>query len=64
MLHSEGIDFAAMSANLGHSNVTTTANFYTHIFKSPTQASRGIANTINNLKIGGKSVANLENEKR
>ncbi len=60
MLHSAGVDFAAMSANLGHSNVSTTANIYTHIFKSPTQASRGIANTINNLKIGGTSVAHEE----
>lgn len=63
MLHSQGIDLAAVSANLGHSNVTTTANIYTHIFKSPTQASRGIANTIDKMALGGKSVAKLDEEK-
>lgn len=51
LLHSSGVDMAAVSANLGHSNLSTTANIYTHIFKTPTQASRGIANTINNFEI-------------
>ena len=46
MLHSNGVDMAAISANLGHGNITTTANVYTHIFKSASQASRGIASTI------------------
>ena len=59
LLHSSGVDMAAVSANLGHSNLSTTANIYTHIFKTPTQASKGIANTINNFEIpcqiGGKS---------
>ena len=63
MLHSEGVDMAAMSANLGHSNLTTTANIYTHIFKSPTQASRGIASTINSITMRDKSVANEELKK-
>lgn len=51
LLHSSGVDMAAVSANLGHSNLSTTLNVYTHIFKTPTQASRGIANTINNFEI-------------
>lgn len=51
LLHSSGVDMAAVSANLGHSNLSTTANIYTHIFKTPTQASKGIANTINTLEI-------------
>lgn len=63
MLHSEGVDLAMISAELGHSNVTTTANIYTHIFKTPTQASRGIADTINSVTIRDKSVAKLENKK-
>lgn len=63
MLHSEGIDMAAVSANLGHSNLTTTANIYTHIFNTPTQASRGIASTINGITSRDKSVANKELKK-
>ena len=68
ILHSQGVDMANISANLGHSNLTTTANIYTHILNSPTNASRGIANTINNLSITqkkcAKTVANEANEKR
>ena len=67
LLHSQGVDMAHISAELGHSNLTTTANIYTHIFQSATNASRGIANTINNLSItqknGVKSVANEAIEK-
>ena len=40
------------TAELGHSNLTTTANIYTHIFKNPTQSSRGIAEVINNNILG------------
>lgn len=59
LLHSQGVDMANISANLGHGNLTTTMNVYTHIFQSASNASRGIANTINEFtQIGGKSVAN------
>ena len=59
LLHAKGVDMANISAELGHSNLATTMNIYTHIFQSATNASRGIANTINEFtKIGGKSVAN------
>lgn len=67
LLHSQGVDMANISANLGHGNLTTTMNIYTHIFQSATNASRGIANTINNFmlpqKNGVKSVANEAIEK-
>ena len=67
LLHSQGVDMAHISAELGHSNLTTTANIYTHIFQSATNASRGIANTINNFMLPqekcAKSVANEGNEK-
>lgn len=67
LLHSQGVDMANISANLGHGNLTTTMNIYTHIFQSATNASRGIANTINNFmlpqKNGVKSVANEPIEK-
>lgn len=62
LLHSQGVGMAHISAELGHSNLTTTANIYTHIFQSATNASRGIANTINNFMLPqekcAKSVAN------
>ena len=68
LLHSQGVDMAHISAELGHSNLTTTANIYTHIFQSATNASRGIANTINNFMLPqekcAKSVANEAKEKR
>lgn len=67
LLHSQGVDMANISANLGHGNLTTTMNIYTHIFQSASNASRGIANTINDFmlpqKNGGKTVANEPTEK-
>ena len=47
ILHSKGVDMANISAELGHSNLTTTANIYTHIFNSASASSRGIADTVN-----------------
>lgn len=47
LLHASGIDMARISAELGHSNLSTTANIYTHIFTEATASSRGIAETIN-----------------
>ena len=49
ILHSQGVDMANISAELGHSNLATTMNIYTHILKTPTHSSRGIASTIDNL---------------
>lgn len=46
LLHSRGVDMANISAELGHSNLATTMNIYTHILQSATNASRGIASTI------------------
>lgn len=67
LLHSQGVDMANISANLGHGNLTTTMNIYTHIFQSASNASRGIANTINDFmlpqKNGVKMVANEATEK-
>ena len=63
LLHASGVDMANISAELGHSNLTTTANIYTHILKTPTQSSKGIANTINNLPLGGTNVAQIEDKK-
>lgn len=50
LLHSEGVDMAQISAELGHSNLTTTSNLYTHIFKSASQSSRGIASVVNSFQ--------------
>lgn len=47
MLNSEQVDVARISAELGHSNITTTNNVYIHVFGSATDSSRGIADTLN-----------------
>lgn len=68
LLHSQGVDMANISAELGHSNLATTMNIYTHIFQSASNTSKGIANTINNFMLPqekcAKSVPNEEKEKR
>lgn len=64
LLNASGVDMAMISAELGHSTITTTMNIYTHRFKDPSNASRGIASTINQFaQIGGTSVAQETNEK-
>lgn len=47
MLNSRGFDIARISAELGHANVSTTFNKYTHVFGGTTASSRGIADTLN-----------------
>ena len=47
LLHSQGVDMAMISAELGHSNLSTTMNIYTHRFNSASESSKGIANVIN-----------------
>lgn len=49
LLHASGVDMAQISAELGHSNLATTQNIYTHILKTPSQSSRGIAKVIDNV---------------
>ena len=56
MLNSEGVDIARISAELGHSNITTTFDKYMHVFGGTTASSRGIADTMDN--VFGKKVAN------
>lgn len=64
MLNESGVDMARISAELGHSNLSTTMNVYTHIFKTPTQSSRGIASTIDQITgNSAKLLPNSENEK-
>ena len=49
LLHANGVDMAQISMELGHSNLATTQNIYTHILKTPTQSSRGIAQVIDKV---------------
>lgn len=64
LLHSQGVDMANISAELGHSNLATTMNVYTHILKSPSQSSRGIASTIDQFTaLGDKSVTKSKKKK-
>lgn len=46
ILNSKGVDIARISAELGHSNIGTTLNVYTHVFGNVSTSSRGIADTI------------------
>lgn len=46
MLNSAGVDIARISAELGHSNISTTLNKYTHVFGGATASSRGIADAM------------------
>lgn len=62
MLNSEGIDIARISAELGHSNISTTLNIYTHVFGGTTKSSRGIADAMNN-KFNGTSSAPEQNKR-
>lgn len=56
LLHSKGVDMAQISAELGHSNLATTQNIYTHIIKSPSQSSRGIASVIDEVARPAKNL--------
>ena len=47
LLNAEGVDIAQISAELGHGNIVTTFNTYTHVFGGTTASSRGIADKMN-----------------
>lgn len=47
MLNNANIDIARISAELGHSNISTTLSVYTHVFGGATASSRGIADMLN-----------------
>ena len=47
MLNSANIDIAMISRELGHSNISTTLNIYTHVFGNVADASRSIAENLN-----------------
>ena len=47
MLNSNGVDIARISAELGHSNISTTLSVYTHVFGGASASSRGIADMLN-----------------
>ena len=49
LLNANNVDLAQISAELGHSNLTTTLNIYTHVFGDVTSSSRGIADTIDGV---------------
>lgn len=64
MLNSDGVDIARISRELGHSNITTTLNVYTHVFGGATASSRGIAEGINKrFQVLGTNEAQARNEK-
>lgn len=54
LLNESGVDMARISRELGHSNLATTQNIYTHILKTPSESSKGIAQVINTLELEGK----------
>lgn len=48
-LNANGVDMAQISAQLGHSNISTTANIYTHVFGGQHQSTRAIAKIFENV---------------
>ena len=60
MLNASGeFDLAEISAALGHSNIGTTINIYTHLFDSQAHSARRIAEFMQN----GHSEGTQDNEK-
>ena len=49
LLNANDVDIAQISAELGHSNLSTTLNIYTHIFGDVASSSRGIADTMDHV---------------
>lgn len=49
LLNAQDVDLAQISAELGHSNLSTTLNIYTHVFGDITSSSRGIADTMDGI---------------
>ena len=49
LLNAQSVDLAQISAELGHSNLTTTLNIYMHVFGDITSSSRAIADTIDDV---------------
>lgn len=49
LLNAQDVDIARISAELGHSNITTTFNKYMHVFGGTTASSRGIADTVEDI---------------
>ena len=49
LLNASGVDMARISAELGHSTLSTTMNIYTHVFKEASESSKGIAQVIDSF---------------
>lgn len=49
ILNYNHVDIARISRELGHSNISTTLNIYTHVFNNVSESSKDIANTIDNI---------------
>ena len=63
LLHASGVDMAMISAELGHSNLATTMNIYTHILKTPSQSSKGIAKVIDGVVGVATNLPQIEKKK-
>lgn len=64
LLNSAHVDAAQISAELGHSNLATTMNIYTHVFGDVSASSRSIADTIDGVfREKGAKEAQIEDEK-
>ena len=60
LLNSSGVDIARISRELGHSNIGTTMNIYTHVFGDVSASSRGIADIVNATVVTADSNLPLE----
>lgn len=58
LCHAAGIDTASISSMLGHSNITTTLNTYTHVLNGATNSSKFIASKMDELITGNDANCN------
>ena len=53
-----GVDIAAVAAQLGHKNITTTGSFYTHaLASSQRRAAEALSSCTNLVRIGAENLA-------
>lgn len=63
ILNAQGIDIAQISKQLGHSNISTTMNIYTHVFGGQLQSTKQIASQMDTFLENGHQTDTYANKK-